>query len=148
MAPSGSQKYKCKDCSYAFVEYPKNTHISEEKKTLVNRLLLEKLSLAGIARSVGVSEAWLQNYVNKKYKDISTTNIQRENSGLFLNAMRWDPFVGLHIGDRSHAGAKALWNCLPASSKKYSTIYTNFFESYVSIFPEKQYKALPIVFNL
>ena len=46
--------------------------------------------------------------------------------------------VGLHIGDRSNDGAKALWNSLPAFYKKYSTIYTDFFESYASIFPEKQ----------
>ena len=30
-------------------------------------MLLEKISLAGIARVVKVSESWLQNYVNSKY---------------------------------------------------------------------------------
>ncbi|GAB0147261.1 hypothetical protein McPS_00010 [Marichromatium sp. PS1] len=29
-----------------------------------------KISLAGIARAVKVSEAWLQNYVNEKYKKV------------------------------------------------------------------------------
>jgi len=29
--------------------------------------LLEKILIAGIARVVGVSERWLQNYVNEKY---------------------------------------------------------------------------------
>lgn len=35
---------------------------------LVNLLLLEKISLAGIVRTVGVSASWLQNYVNKYYQ--------------------------------------------------------------------------------
>lgn len=71
--PEGTQKYKCKDCKYAFVEYPKKTKISDETKALVDRLLIEKLSLAGIARSSGVSETWLQSYINNKYKNISKT---------------------------------------------------------------------------
>ena len=44
--------------------------ISEEIKALVDKLLLERISLAGIARVVGVSKRWLQNYVNNKYDDI------------------------------------------------------------------------------
>jgi insertion element IS1 protein InsB len=70
-APSGSQKYKCKECAYAFVEHPKNKPISEETKLCVDLLLKEKLSLAGIARSLKISKRWLQGYVNNKYKNIS-----------------------------------------------------------------------------
>jgi len=35
-------------------------------KRVIDRLLLEKISLAGIVRATGVSERWLQYYVNKK----------------------------------------------------------------------------------
>jgi len=34
---------------------------------LIDRLLLGRISLAGIARAVGVSESWLQGYVNERY---------------------------------------------------------------------------------
>ena len=44
--------------------------ISQEKKDFIDKLLLEKLPLVGIARVVGVSERWLQNYVNKKYDNV------------------------------------------------------------------------------
>jgi pyocin large subunit-like protein len=44
--------------------------ISEETKELIDKLLLERLSLAGIARITGVSERWLQNNVNKKYEEV------------------------------------------------------------------------------
>jgi hypothetical protein len=37
----------------------------------VERLLLEKISLAGISCAAEVSKSWLQNDVNKKYVSIS-----------------------------------------------------------------------------
>ena len=40
-------------------------------KALIERLILEKISWAGIARATGVSIRWLHNYVNKKYAEIS-----------------------------------------------------------------------------
>jgi transposase len=42
--------------------------IGHETRNLIDKLLLERLSLAGIARVTGVSEQWLQTYVNAKYK--------------------------------------------------------------------------------
>jgi hypothetical protein len=45
---------------------PRHQPISEATKELIDRLLLEKISLAGIVRATGVSSRWLQYYVNKK----------------------------------------------------------------------------------
>ena len=44
--------------------------IDSAKRELIDRLLLERISLAGIARAVQVSEQWLQTYVNEKYAQI------------------------------------------------------------------------------
>jgi len=44
--------------------------ISEETKGLIDRLLLEKVSLAGIARALQVSDLWVQQYVNAKYEPV------------------------------------------------------------------------------
>ena len=66
---NGKQRYRCKDCQRQFVEEPQNAPISEETKALIDRLLLEKIPLAGIARSAQVSESWLQSYVNQKYQN-------------------------------------------------------------------------------
>ena len=41
--------------------------IDQDKQELIYRLLLEKISLAGIARAAKVSKKWLQTYVNEKY---------------------------------------------------------------------------------
>ncbi len=38
---------------------------------LIDKLLLEKISLAGIIPITGVSEKWMQNYVNRKYAEVS-----------------------------------------------------------------------------
>ncbi len=46
-------------CERQFVEYPQNKVISDEKKALIDKLLLEKIPLARIARVVDVSEVWL-----------------------------------------------------------------------------------------
>ena len=45
---------------------PRHQPISLATKELIERLLLEKISMAGIVRATGVSERWLQYYVNKK----------------------------------------------------------------------------------
>ena len=68
---NGNQNFKCKDCSRQFVLEPKNKMIDQETKDLIDKLLLEKLPLAGIARVTGVSERWLQTYVNAKFNAIS-----------------------------------------------------------------------------
>ena len=46
---------------------PKHPPISDLTKALIDRLLLERLPLAGVCRAVGVSETWLQAYVNEKF---------------------------------------------------------------------------------
>src|SRR5919199_1414451 len=63
---SGKQNFKCRDCGRQFVMTPRHQPISLATKELIDRLLLEKISLAGIVRATRVSERWLQYYVNKK----------------------------------------------------------------------------------
>jgi transposase-like protein len=67
---TGKPKFACKECGRQFVENPSFRVISAATKALIDRLLLEKISLAGIARSVEVSEGWLQTYVNEKYRKL------------------------------------------------------------------------------
>ena len=46
---------------------PQNKVIEQVTKHLIDKLLLSRLSLAGIARVTGVSEQRKQRYVNEKY---------------------------------------------------------------------------------
>jgi insertion element IS1 protein InsB len=63
---NGKQSFKCRNCARQFVMAPRHQPISAETRKLIDKLLLEKISLAGISRATGVSERWLQYYVNKK----------------------------------------------------------------------------------
>ena len=63
-------KYQCQNCKRQFVEKLTNKVIDQETLELIDRLLLEKIYLDGIARATQVSETWLQKYVNDKYAQV------------------------------------------------------------------------------
>ena len=67
---NGTPKFACKACGRQFVEKARQHRISAETKVLIDKLLLERVSLAGIVRVTGVSARWLQDYVNGKYNDV------------------------------------------------------------------------------
>lgn len=54
------------------MQEPQNKVIDQGTKDLIDKLLLEKIPLAGIAKVTGVSERWLQSYVNKAINERST----------------------------------------------------------------------------
>jgi transposase-like protein len=79
---NGKQNFKCRQCGRQFVQDPQNKIIDPATKTLIDKLLLEKIPLAGIARVVGVSEPWLQSYVNEKYHNVPRqVNIRAKKRG-------------------------------------------------------------------
>jgi insertion element IS1 protein InsB len=103
---------------------------------LIDRLLLERISLAGIARAAKVSERWLQDYVNEKYKNVPRKVIvYRKSKGrLTIECDELWSFVGkkgnkqwiwlaferdtrdessVFGGDRSRESAQELWDSLP-----------------------------------
>jgi len=45
--------------------------IERETRELIDRWWLERISLAGIAPAIPVSQQWLQPYVNEKYAGVS-----------------------------------------------------------------------------
>ena len=60
----GSVVYR--DCGRQFVEHPQAQPNGLDTLSKIKLLLLERISLAGIAHVMGVSESWLQNYVNQR----------------------------------------------------------------------------------
>ncbi len=63
---NGKPKHQCKNCGYQFVANPTKTTVLSETKQLIDRLLLERISLRGIARVTQVSWSCLQDYVNQR----------------------------------------------------------------------------------
>jgi insertion element IS1 protein InsB len=64
---TGQQNHQCKACGRQFVLQAANRVISEEQRTLVERLLCEKISLHGICRAVGVSIRWLMGFIVTRF---------------------------------------------------------------------------------
>ena len=60
----------CKDCGRQFVENPPNKRIPKQLWDMVDKLLLEKIPIAGISRVNEISEPWLQQYINQKYEHV------------------------------------------------------------------------------
>lgn len=81
---NGKPKFKCKVCSRQFVEEPQNRPILDATKQIIDKLLLERISLAGICRALGVSEKWLYHYKAVKYANmpsqLAVTSKKKVNS--------------------------------------------------------------------
>ena len=67
---NGKPKWKCNVCGRQFVADPAHHRITQATQQIIDRLLLERVSLAGIVRVTGVSARWLQYYVNAKYASV------------------------------------------------------------------------------
>jgi len=61
------QNYYCHNCNRQFVEGGSLWFVSEEEKSLIKKLLLERISLQGICRVIDVSISWLGAYIREVY---------------------------------------------------------------------------------
>ena len=50
--------------------------------------------------------------------------------------------VGAHVGDRSRAGARALWHSLPPIYRQCAVCYTDFWEAYETVLPNKRHRPV------
>ena len=165
MTRHGNQNYKCRDCGRQFVENPKWSRIGEDAKSLIDRMLLEKMPLAGIARSLQISESWLQQYVNTYYATVPQSvqvqpkprrrlTVQMDELWSFVDdkgSEKWvwlaldvetREIVGCYIGDRSGESAKALWRTLPAVYRQCAVCYGDFWVSYPVALPSQRHQAV------
>lgn len=78
---NGKQHHLCRDCGRQFVINPTKKVISEETKGRIDKLLLERIPLAGIARTMDVSETWLQGDVNAQYRKVAQKVVVAEKRG-------------------------------------------------------------------
>jgi hypothetical protein len=57
------QNHHCHDCGRQFVQYCEQYLISEDKRGLIERLLVERIALRGSCRAVGVTLKWLLGFL-------------------------------------------------------------------------------------
>ena len=60
---NGKQNHQCHDCGRQFVQCCEQYRIAQEKRGLIERLLVERISLRGICRAVGVNLKWLLGFL-------------------------------------------------------------------------------------
>jgi hypothetical protein len=58
--------------------------IEQQTRELIDRLLLERISLARIARAIPISQQWLQPYVNEKYAGVPEAWIEAVGEASYL----------------------------------------------------------------
>ena len=167
----GKQNHKCKDCGRAFVLVPENHVITEEQQALIERLLLERISLRGICRAIGVGLRWLLYFMVERFTAApdhlyvqSTAGTQKvilhrleaevdelwsfvgtkANRQWVWIAMDADTrqIIAFHVGDRSRQSAEALWGKIPKGYQAQATFYTDCYEAYKGVIPSAQHRAI------
>ena len=162
--PNKKQKNQCNDCGYQFVENPKNIIIKDYIIEIIDRLLLERISMGGIVRVTGVSDTWLQDYVNAKYRAVPRKiDVAGKPKGrltvecdemwsfvLFKKNKIWiwlaidkdtRECAGCFVGSRDRSGAQGLWDSLPGVYRQCAVAYTDFWEAGNMVFPDGRHRA-------
>ncbi|PWT86708.1 MAG: IS1 family transposase [Acidobacteria bacterium] len=168
---TGKQNHRCKLCGRAFVLTPENAVITEEQRALIERLLLESISLRGICRAVGVGLRWLLQFMVERFHAIPEHLYVRppvNSPAVILQRLEaeldelWS-FVGkkanrqwvwiamdattrqvlaFHVGDRSQASAQQLWANVPVRYREQAMFYTDHYAVYKGVIPPTQHHAI------
>src|ERR671919_690430 len=168
---NGKQNHQCKDCGRQFVQCLDHYLISEEKRDLIERLLLERISLRGICRAVGIGLKWLLSFIVNCFEalpdhlnarpiastlDVTIHRLEAEvdemwsfvgkkaNKQWIWIAMdaKTRQVIAFHVGDRSRDSAKELWANIPAGYQQHATFYTDLYEVYTGVIPATQHKPI------
>ncbi len=167
----GKQNHQCRACERQFGATAEDRLISDARRTMVEHLLRERISLRGICRAVGVSLTWLLHFMVERFAfcpDHLHVQLPFNPTGVLIQRLEaeademWS-FVGkkankqwlwmaldaktrqiiaFHIGDRSRASGAQLWAKIPEVYQQRATFYTDLYEVYKGVIPPTQHKAI------
>ncbi|MBE9053506.1 IS1 family transposase [Nostocales cyanobacterium LEGE 11386] len=121
----GKQRFKCQNCGRQFVESPTRQPIDNSTHQLIDKLLLERLSLAAIVRVTGVSLRWLQYYVNQKYYQVpKSVEVTKKNPGKLIIQLdeMWS-----YVGSKSNK--QWIWLAIDATTREIVGVYVGVSEA-------------------
>jgi insertion element IS1 protein InsB len=168
---NGKQNHQCKDCGRQFVDCFEQYLVPDETRSLIERLLLERLSLRGICRSVGVGLKWLLECIVTQFEALPdhlnvepiTSNaavviqrleVEADEMASFVQKKvnkQWiwlamdaksRQIIGFHVGDRSRKSARKLWANIPKVYRQQATFYTDQYVVYVGVIPAAQHEPI------
>src|SRR5262249_24871617 len=154
-----------------FVLHADNWVIGAEQRTVVERLLGEKIARHGICRAVGVSIRWLMGFMTARFAPlpdhlhvlpvaapreviIGRLEVEADEMWSFVATKankQWvwiamdkqaRQILAFHVGDRSYESAQQLWANLPAVYREQAMFYTDQYAGYTGIIPAAQHKAI------
>ena len=145
--------------------------ISDDKRGLIERLLVERISLRGICRAVGVTLKWLLGFLVQCFAAlpdhlhvrpvtchgnvmIRRLEVEADEMSSFVQKKankQWiwiamdattRQIIAFHVGDRSHTSAEHLWAKIPPAYRQHATFYTDQYVVYAKVIPAAQHKAI------
>ena len=167
----GKQNHQCKACERQFSATANDRLIADERRTRVEHLLRERLSLRGICRAVGVSLTWLLHFMVERFTtcpDHLHVQLPTRPTAVVLSRLEaeademWSfvqkkankqwiwiamdaktrQIIAFHVGDRSEEGGKALWANIPLVYREQATFHTDQYNVYRGVIPAEQHRAI------
>jgi insertion element IS1 protein InsB len=168
---NGKQNYQCHNCGRQFVQYFEQYLLADDKRALIERLLLERISLRGICRAVRVGLKWLVGFLVQCFEALPdhlhvqpvTCNQNVMMQRLEVEADEMSSFVkkkvnkqwiwiamdaksrqviAFHVGDRSRKSAMKLWAKIPLAYRQQARFYTDQYVVYEGVIPPAQHRAI------
>jgi insertion element IS1 protein InsB len=168
---TGEQNHRCHVCGRACVLTPEHSLSTEEQRARIGRLLLERISLRGSCRAVGVGLQGLVQFMAarcqaapedlyvKRADSPPTVILQRLEAELDelwsfggkKTSRHWvwiamdastRHVLAFHVGDRSSQSAHALWQRLPAVYQEQATFYTDQYTVHTGVLPPTRHRAI------
>jgi insertion element IS1 protein InsB len=168
---NGKQNHQCRDCGRQFVQCFEQYLISDDKRGLIERLLVERISLRGICRAVGVKLKWLLGFLVQCVEALPDhlhvqpitchgnvmlrrLEVEADEMASFVQKKankQWiwiamdaitRQVMAFHVGDRSRKSAKRLWAKIPHAYRQHATFYTDQYVVYDGVIPAAQHRAI------
>jgi insertion element IS1 protein InsB len=154
-----------------FVQGFAQYRIADDTRALIERLLVERISLRGICRAVGVGLKWLLGFLVQcvealpdhlhvqpvtcygnvmmrrlevEADEMSSFVQTRANKQWIWIAMdaKSRQVIAFHVGDGSRRSAKRLWAKIPQAYRQQATFYTDQYVVYEGVIPAAQHQAI------
>jgi insertion element IS1 protein InsB len=167
----GKQNHQCKTCERQFSATADDRLIADERRTMVEHLLRERISLRGICRAVGVSLTWLFHFMVECFtacpEDLhvqlptrptavvmSRLEAEADEMWSFVQKKankQWiwiamdaktRQIIAFHVGDRRGESGKALWANIPMMYREQATFHTDQYDVYKGVIPTEQHRAI------
>jgi insertion element IS1 protein InsB len=168
---NGKQNHQCKACGRQFVDCFTQYLVSDDTRAFIERLLVERISLRGICRAVGVTLKWLLGFLIQCFEAlpdhlhaqpvsrtqdvmIQRLEVEADEMASFVQKKankQWiwiamdaktRQVIAFHVGDRSRRSAKRLWAKVPATYRQHATFYTDQYVVYEGVIPAAQHRAI------